>query len=579
MSDQSPYSLSKLRHRDATSGDNNARRARSATRLHWQRLRRLSLLYNYVVPSLLLLAAGLVFWLLGTQSPPERPDPDDSLAGRLQRLPPADVRMVRALDEIGGKLDLEIDGVVVPFRELQVAAEVEGRITYKDPACRAGSFVEQGQLLCRIDAADYELDVQRLTQVVEQEYEAIRELDQELANSRRLLEVAARDLKLQTRELERLQSLPGGFASETELDLARRAQLQAEQSEVMTENQLNLLQQRRRRLESAERLANVQLEQAKLNVARTEIRAPVSGVIVREEAELNSFVNRGSVIIAMEDTSQVEVAVNLRMDQLFWVLDQQGIGNADGGTGQRPTQQSYELPETSCTVQFELAGRAEELYTWQGRLLRYDGIGLDEQTRMAPVRIVVDNPSRFRRSDGTSGTVAGPSALIRGMFVSVILHINPRTPLVLIPALALQPGQRTWKFTVDPSALQPPELDSDEPASAAPVVLAKAPTDDQSATEEAFRADAWAAGLVKVLDNVRTIQAVSLPVDKGAPGRTTEATQKYYVCEVVDRGLQPGDFVVITPLVSIAKDRPLPVRVPRRQVDRNIGDQPMTAQR
>ena len=36
---------------------------------------------------------------------------------------------------------IESDGVVVPFREIQLAAQVSGRIAYKSEHCRAGQEV------------------------------------------------------------------------------------------------------------------------------------------------------------------------------------------------------------------------------------------------------------------------------------------------------------------------------------------------------------------------------------------------------------------------------------------------------
>ena len=55
-------------------------------------------------------------------------------------------------------MTLEADGVVVPFREIELAAEVAGRIVERDERCRAGNFVTQGTLLARIDPQDYQLE-------------------------------------------------------------------------------------------------------------------------------------------------------------------------------------------------------------------------------------------------------------------------------------------------------------------------------------------------------------------------------------------------------------------------------------
>ncbi len=87
-------------------------------------------------------------------------------------MPPVRVESLRSLESTGEQLHLEVDGTVVPFREARVAAEVAGRVIYKADECEAGSYVRKDQLLMRIDPTDYQLEVQRLTRLQEQEYEA-----------------------------------------------------------------------------------------------------------------------------------------------------------------------------------------------------------------------------------------------------------------------------------------------------------------------------------------------------------------------------------------------------------------------
>ncbi|WP_153559206.1 efflux RND transporter periplasmic adaptor subunit [Roseimaritima sediminicola] len=580
-------------------------------------------LYNIVIPLAILAVAGGIFWAFGKSTAPQRTAEDASLAGRMQRLPRADVQRVKSLEEVGGRLDLSVDGVVVPFREVQVATEVAGTIVYKDPSCEAGNYVEADQLLFRIDDRDYQLEVKRLARVREQEYQALQELDQEVANAQRLLDVASEDLQLRTEELKRLEELPSGFASKTELDALRRARLQAVQAQVTARNQLELLAKRRTRLEASERLAAVQLEAAELNLQRTEIRSPVSGVIVREDAELNSFVQRGSPIITIEDTSKVEVSVNLRMDQLFWVLDQADASAQTSSTESLAlaAREGYQLPATDATIRYRVSGREDVSYQWQGTLIRYDGIGLDEQTRTAPVRIVVDNPKRFRKPDGSQAVSSGPTALLRGMFVDVTLHIHPQTPLVLVPALAMQPGNRVWHFRPDPAVLEPkpkPEPETTETGSAAEAQLvadkprpqdrdpadkpgSDKPAGEQSAAEDLadrapeFDVHNWVAGSVRVVTQVRAIETAEAlhpgeviedlpqPPDSGAAGPATGLTNpaedEYWICEIVDRSLVAGDLVVVSPLTAITSDQSVAVRVPVDQAEADAAPDAVTAQR
>ena len=539
------------------------------------------LLLNWILPiALLALAAALVI-ALGTQQPQQRPPADASLAGIMRSLPPVEVTPIRSLEETGADLQLRIDGTVVPYREVQIATEVAGRIIYKSPKCEAGSYVNEGEVLMRIDPTDYELEVEQLERQREQAYQAIREADQEMANTRRLIELAQQDVALQQRELDRLTSLPSGFASQAELDAARRAILQATQTMTTNENQLELLKQRRASLEASEQLAAAQLRAAQVNLARTEIAAPIDGVVVTEDAELNTFVARGNPIVTMEDTSKVEVAANLRMDQLYWITRQSGEtfsnGNNDssGDRAESPAV-GYDLPTTPAVIEYEVTGLGGgAVYRWKGRLIGYDGIGLDPQTRTVPVRVLVDNPSQFIDDGGRKRTTAGPTTLVRGMYVRIKLLVDPKGPLVVIPAVALKPGNRVWVFQEDADALKPPvddpanvaenNADGIPPASAVQPPPAALPLNELPADEiegrDDFEPSRWIAGRVHEQRGVVPIDSLTLSNQPDHREDEFEAGallardgSSLWVCEVRDGSLTSGSMVVTSPLGTMDED-------------------------
>lgn len=497
---------------------------------------------NIVLPLATLAVGGLAIWLFGVVEPARRPEEDASRLGRLRALEPVRVMPIQTLAETGKSLRLRADGVVVPYREVQVATEVAGRIVEKTDACQAGEVVRRGDLLVKIDPTDYELEVERLTRQQEQAYEAIREVDQEMVNTRRLIEVADEDIELQLREVRRLESLPAGFASEGELDRARRTLLQANQQRVTLRNQLDTLEQRRVSLQASERLAATQLRSAAVNLERTEIRAPMDGVVVREDAELNSFVGRGNPIVTIEDVTKVEVSTNLRMDQLYWVLNQSGQSfPADPDAG-------YRLPPTEATIEYELSGREGVVYRWRGRLQAYDGVGLDPQTRTVPVRVLVDSPQRFPDDQGRERRLAGPTALVRGMYVRVLLHLHPQDDLWVIPAAALKPGNRVWAFAPDPSVLDAEA--PDEPTA-----------DPEPSPASTFDPARWVPGRIRVIRSVLPIDSLSSLVDEAedqaasrrvVDERMGSTDRAWWICEDASGELGDHAFLVVSPLGSVA---------------------------
>lgn len=518
-------------------------------------------MFNFVVPLLLLGASGAVVVALGTVQPAQRPAPDLSLAGRLQALPTVRVQRVQSLEANGARLHLKAEGTVVPFRESKVAAEVSGQVIFKSDDCEAGNYVTKGQVLMRIDTTDYEIEVQRLTRLKEQEYQSLQEVDQEMVNTRRLIGVAQRDVELRQQELDRLTALASGFASRAEIDQAERGVLQARQQLVTQQNQVDLMQKRRVRLEAAERLAATQLRAAEINLERTEIKSPIDGVIVSEDADLNSFVTRGDLLVTIEDTSKVEVASSLRMDQLYWVLDQDASDIESTSLG-------YDLPETPAIIQYEMSGRDGAVYRWEGKLLSYDGIGMDAKTRTVPVRVVVDNPRRYVDPTGRVQQSKGPTALVRGMYVQIKLLVQPRSPLVVVPARALRPGNRVWQFQPDPSVLDvQTSADSGTrdtlsdgelpPASIDPVAAGETVTSERDSVSVPFDASDWVAGRVLVRKWVTPVDTLAVEISPDTKSELdrfssrSDPNDKMWVCEVRDQWIDDGSFVVVSPLGSI----------------------------
>jgi RND family efflux transporter MFP subunit len=193
-------------------------------------------------------------------------------------------------------------------------------------------------------------------------------------------------------------------------------------------------------LEQAKELTAVQLEKAQLDLKRTTILAPVDGVIVREWVEQDAYVQKGAALVTIEDTSSVEVKCNLRMEELYWLWNQDESRSV---STVRDPRSDYQIPKTPVTVVYRLAGQD---FTWSGVLTRFDGIGLDEQTRTVPCRAVVENPRTVNTSSaqGVAQRPAGPPALVRGMYVTVRIHVGSQARLLEVPEIAVRPGNVIW---------------------------------------------------------------------------------------------------------------------------------------
>ncbi len=327
------------------------------------------------------------------------------------------------------ELPIRLHGVVMPPEEIEVGAEVAGRIVEKTPECRAGNYVEKGTLLLRIDQQKYRLQVEQLRFQLEQVAAELSQLDVEEKNQQALVTIAQEELKLARRELERLDALvKKNVVTEGQRDEAARGVVQAENRLQSVVNTLELIPVRRKRLLAQQKLLQAQLRGAQTDLARTEVRAPVSGLIVAELVQVGDVAQVSAPLLRMIDNSTMEVRCHLEMEHLYWVW-----GTLKDQGENVPPDRYYEVPPTPAVVEFSIGRRS---YRWEGTLSRYEAGEIDSRTHTVPCRVRVPRP---RRSLGD-----GPPALMRGMFVTVVLQVPTKVPLFRLPAAALNPPDTLW---------------------------------------------------------------------------------------------------------------------------------------
>ena len=324
---------------------------------------------------------------------------------------------------------IEADGVVVPFREIQLASQVSGRIAFKSENCRAGRKVKKGEELFRVDPQDYQLAVEQLKRQLRQAEIDLEDARLEITKATDLLKLANEDLKLATAEYSRLKKLreTSNVITISDVERAQRAELTAQNTVVQYSAQLSSARQREYKSESSKELMEISLQKANLDLARTTVKAPVDGVIIRELVEEDSFAQPGTNLVTIEDTKQGEIRANLKMDDLLWVLG--GFEQLDDTTGST-------LPPLNVDVSYKFSGSRNLTIHWDGVLNRFDGRGLDATTRTVPVRIVVSNPEA--EGFGEIGS------LVRGMFVELAIGVENQEGLVLIPRNSLTSSNEVY---------------------------------------------------------------------------------------------------------------------------------------
>ena len=343
---------------------------------------------------------------------------------------------------------IEADGVAIPSRRVTFSAEVPGRIVRKDPRCKSGRYVTAGSFLLQVDPTDYQLEVERLMAERQQAEQMIAETDVEIANTESLIQLAIEDQQLQDRNLQRYLRLGQRDAvTETQLDQARSQLLASRNSLQTLRNQLASLKQSRLRLETALKLAEVRLRQAQTDLARTAINAPITGTVIEDPVEVGDFVKEGDPVVRLNDSEQMEVQCQLKVEDIYWIWLQSGryTPNLEISAEQR-----LELPPTPVQVIYTFN---DVEYLWDGMITRYEGTGIDQATRTVPCRVLVKNPKQVSvATNGGQTALVVPPTLFSGMFVTVRIPIRPTTPLLRLPLAAVRPGGHVW--TVDNGTLK-----------------------------------------------------------------------------------------------------------------------------
>ena len=191
----------------------------------------------------------------------------------------------------GGATAVTANGYVVARTRASVSAKVAGRLAYLGVS--EGSFVRQGEVIARLENADYQAQV--------------AQAEANLALARAQVIEASADRDQRQREVGRLRDIRGRNAelvSPQDLDLAESEAAQADAR----------VQAGAARVEASE----AGLRFARASLENTTVRAPFTGTVLRKEAEVGEVVapsvggglTRGAVV-TMADLTTLEVEVDV----------------------------------------------------------------------------------------------------------------------------------------------------------------------------------------------------------------------------------------------------------------------------
>ncbi len=272
------------------------------------------------------------------------------------------------------KLNVYGQGEVRPRTDINLTAEVAGKIVRTSGEFVVGGAFDKGDMLVKIEDADYQVAVTGARARVAQALEALRR-------------------------------------EEAEADLAKREYEALGRSEVPSALALRKPQLAQARASYA--AAEADLRSAQLDLDRTEIRAPFKGRVRERLAGEGQFVSPGAAIGRIFSTDTAEI----RMAMTDSDLAKLGLPLAFSESPERAGPQ--------VTLSAFIAG---EFHEWNARIARTDG-AIDPATRQISVIAVVDDPYGAGSDDGTP--------LAMGLYVDAVINGKEIDNAIVLPRSAL----------------------------------------------------------------------------------------------------------------------------------------------
>ena len=400
---------------------------------------------GFVVAVALLAGSMLVAWSLVARRPEPARQPVPS------RIPFATTAPVVAG---AGSIPVYGAGTVRPRAEVDVAAEITGRVVWVAPNFDSGGRVDAGELILRLDDAEYRNRVEQArASVAVQQVEVLR---------------VTEEARVARSQYERFRRMRGGGQSTLET------------------SPLTLWEPQMEAAEAALARVRAVLAEADLQMSRTEVHAPFAGVVLEESVDAGQFVAAGQSVGRLYAADAVEVVVPLSdagaaLIPGLWELE---AGNAD--------------PRVPVRV---IAEYGDARYSWEGYLDRAEA-ALDEMTRTIDVIVRVPDPfaggsSMSTGAGGEAAERAGPPLLV-GKFVEVEIDGIAPEEYFRVRRAALRPGNEIWLARNDVVHIVPVQ------------VL-------QRSDDEVFLTGALEAGETVIVGGVQ-VATEGMPVRTGAGG-------------------------------------------------------------
>ncbi len=210
-------------------------------------------------------------------------------------------------------------GTVTPVTQVQVSSQVSGQI--KELFVDFNSEVTQGQLIARLDPETFEYRLRQSNADVEAARASVLTAQANVLQALAQVGKARVDVQEAQRDLERKQDLVAkNFISTVEAERASALVRSLAESLKATDAQVAVARAQAQNAQAIVKQREAQLAQARVDVEHTQIRSPVTGIVIKRSVEVGQ-----TVAASLQAPELFVIAANLNDMQVETSIDEADI--------------------------------------------------------------------------------------------------------------------------------------------------------------------------------------------------------------------------------------------------------------
>ncbi len=370
---------------------------------------------RFVFVLVILGAAGGIsaYWLTHKPKANRQPKETKAILVEVQQVQPRQEQVViRAM------------GTVVPTRSIELGSRVRGEIIRVSPRFMPGGQFHAGDLMVKIDPNDFDLavrlqqaQVDKASATVDQAVSAIAQQQAALTKAQSAL---ALEMGQQSAALGEYKLLGETIKPEDEALVLRKPQLKEAQANCdSAEAATQASKALRDAAKASEAASKVALEQAQLDLKRTEVRSPFNVMVRTRNVNLGTQVAIGLSLASLVGTDEYWLELSIPADEL----------------------KRIQIPDFNSTTGSQV--RVYHSGAWGPETYRMGVVTrlmseIEPQGRMARLLVTVADPLDLKASPQTR------KQLILGSYVNVEIVGQKLSNVVPVERTAVREGNHVW---------------------------------------------------------------------------------------------------------------------------------------